>query len=192
MKKDFRPKFSQEQKAHMRILCANGYAIQYIARKFNCRPNSILNNVFDLLPPTMLNGPKKKSALKAAKVSIENVMEIRKLAIDYDYGAILLGRMFNINQTTALGIIKGKTFRWVAGWTRPHVGKLVYLAPIGKMKIKRKTNLKQGPKIGSKQKVKQGVLIKLAKEYNVSTSTVCRWIKKDSIKVKKSEFRAEI
>jgi hypothetical protein len=115
----------------------------------------------------------------------KQVLKIRELSYKDKkiYHSAKIAEMFGIGATAALGIIRGKTFRWVGSWTRPHdKEEPVYLKPRKAGRETRISDKKRGRKIGQKITVQPGALLKLAKKYKVSPSSVCRWIKKGKIK----------
>jgi uncharacterized protein YjcR len=57
----------------------------------------------------------------------------------------------------------------------------IYLEPINLPEREIKTDRVRGAKPGSSWTVKSGTLIKLAKKYGVSTSTICRWKQKGKL-----------
>ena len=175
-------KFSSKQVKEIRDLYFQGYALRYIARKFDCNANAIWHRVFDLNIPKMVTSKIKKHYLRNSKLTEKDVRTIRELAIKRRMNAVQIGRMYGLSQTAALSIINGKTFRWIAGVTKK--GK-IELVEYNERPI---SDQKGGPKIGSKQKVKPGVLLKYSQKYNVMPCTICRWIKKGKLKVKKSEL----
>lgn len=122
-------RFTPLQKQEMRSLFQDGYALSYIARKFDCRPVAVWNNVFDLSPATTFSPVKLKWAMNTARISVANVKKIRA-KVPKGISAPEAARLYNISESAALAIIRGKTFRWVPGWTRPYAGTLVYLQPI--------------------------------------------------------------
>jgi len=150
------------------------YALSFIARKFDCRPVAVWNNVFDLSPHSNFSPVKSKWAMNTAKISIANVKKIRA-RVPKGITASEARKLYNISQSAALSIIRGKTFRWVPGWTRPYADTLVYLEPIDLPERKIKTDRVRGAKPGSSWTVKRGTIIKLAKKYGMSKSTICRW-----------------
>lgn len=175
-------RFSPLQIKEMRDLFLEGYALNYIARHFDCRPVAVWNNVFDLSPPETFSKEKQKWAMSLAKVTISDVKKIRS-RVPYGITAPEASKIFGISETTALAIIRGKTFRWISGWTRPRGNEFIYLRPIEMPKQIKKTDQVRGCKKGSKRSVKPGALIELAKKYKVSTSTICRWRSKGKIHI---------
>jgi hypothetical protein len=170
-------RFSPIQKKEMRDLYSEGYALSYIARKFKCLTNAVWNNVFDLSTPMLLSEARIKAALKVCKVTVDDVVAIRK-RVKSGTDSWTEATQYGISQTTALGIIRGRTFRWVGGWTRPRAGEpLVFIKPIKNNKSKPLTDKKPGCKKGSKHRMPSGSLLVLAKKYKVSTSTICRRLK---------------
>lgn len=175
-------RFSYVQINEMRDLFLKGYALSYIARYFDCRPVAVWNNVFDLSPPEVFSKEKQKWAMTGSKISISDVKKIRS-RVPKGITAPEVMKIYGISETSALAIIRGKTFRWIPGWTRPRGEELVYLQPVEMPKETRKTDQVRGCKKGSKRSVKPGALIELAKKYKVSTSTICRWRSKGKIHI---------
>jgi DNA invertase Pin-like site-specific DNA recombinase len=175
-------KFNADQIKRMRYLYDQGYALRYIARKFNCNPHAVWHRVYDLSPPQKLSAKIKRHYLRNSKLTEVDVRKIRILAVKQGINAVEIGKIYGISQSTALAIINGKTFRWINGETKKGMIEVI------EYNYRPKTDLKCGPKPGSKSKVKQGVLIKYAKQYGVKPCTICRWMKKGKFKVKKSEL----
>lgn len=173
-------RFTVLQRQKMRSLFQEGYALSFIARKFDCRPVAVWNNVFDLSPATCFSPIKSKWAMNTARISIANVKKIRARVLK-GIKSTEASQLYGISESAALGIIKGKTFRWVPGWTRPYAETFVYLQPMDLPEPERKTDKVRGAKLGSAWSVKKGELIRLAKKHNVSTSTICRWKKKGKL-----------
>ena len=170
----FKSKFTPQQRAEIRKQYETGYGICFLARKYNCWPNAIWNIVYDLSKPIKASEKEKKLFLKNSKLTEKNVLEIRKLA---KHGSPYIAKKFNISQTTALGIMNGKTYRWVKGETVKGT-----LEPIEVARVRRKTDMKPGSKPGVKKTVARGALIKLAKKHGVKPCTIRRWILKGKIK----------
>jgi hypothetical protein len=179
MQSKFRRKFSWQQRAKIRQLFDDGYGICYLARKFKCWPNAIWTIVYDLAIPRKATKKEQEHFLKSSKVTIDDVIEIRKLA-KQGYGSPFFAKMYGISQTTALNIMNGKTYRWLKGYTKKG-----FLNPIKIGRIRRKTDKKSGAKPGVKKTVPRGTLITLSKKYHVKPCTICRWISKGKIKVKR-------
>lgn len=174
------------QKSKMRDLFEKGYAVSYIARKFECKPNAVWNTVYDLAECRKLSKEEEKYALRFSKVTKKQVLKIRRDAHKHGCKSWEISETYGISQTGALCIIKGKTFRWLGGWVRPSAyGPWKFLVPIPSKKEIRRTDLRRGPKKGSKPKVKSGTLLEIAKKRGISTSSVCRLIKSGKIKVPK-------
>jgi len=182
MKSKYHSKLSSAQVQQIRSLVDEGYAVLYVARKFNCRPNSVLHHVFDLIPPRKVSKKMQQRYLKSSNLTISQVKKIRQLSLKNGVSAAELGRGFNISLTSALAVVNGKTFRWVPGWAK--CGEIM---PI-EYEFKPKTDLTRGPKIGSKKKVKSGILLKYAEIHHVKPTTICRWVKMGKLKIKKNEM----
>lgn len=182
MKKTHSRRFTPPQRKEMRDLFLKGYTVSYIARIFSCRPVAVWNNVFDLSIPTTFDPIKQKCAIRASKISVTDVKRLRK-KVPKGISAGEASKQYSISESAALAIIRGKTFRWVPGWTRPYADKLIYIEPISLPKEIKKTDLVRGCKPGSFHSVESGALLKLAKKHGVSTSTICRWRLKGKIKV---------
>ncbi len=178
----YRRKFTSKQIEEMRGLVEDGYGIHFVARKLGCRANAVWHHVFDLIPPKKLTKKEQDRNLRGSNLTITKVKRIRELGVGEGFSAKEIARKFNISSTSALSIIKGKTFRWIPGKTLSGV-----IVPI-EYKYEPKTDLTRGPKKGSKKKVKTGVLEKYAKTHGVDTTTICRWIQKGKLKLKKSEL----
>ena len=175
------PKFNQNQKDKMRNLFEKGYAVQYIARKFKCWPNAVWNNVFDLAPAKFLSNAKIDEIYKKSSLIPKDITNIRQLA-KKGMGSPTIAELYGIGQSTALSIIRGRTFRWVKGWTRPHGTTWIYLDPVEMPHFRVKTDKTYGPKSGTRHQVEPGILLKLSKKYGVSPSTICKWRKKGKLK----------
>jgi len=177
----YKSKFNKNQVLKMREMAEEGYAISYIARKFDCCANSIVHRVFDVITPRYIPKEKQKLYLKNSKLHITDVKRIRKLGVE-GVDAVAIGKIYGISQTTALAIINGKTFRWIPGNTLSG-----YINPISYDPML-KTDKIRGPKKGSKKKVKNRVLLKYAEKYKISLSTVCRRVSKGYLKLKSEEL----
>ena len=182
MKSKYHSKFSSMQIQQMRSLVDEGRAVLYVARKFNCRPNSVLHHVFDLITPRKVSKKMQQRYLKSSNLTISQVKEIRQLSLKKGMSATELGKRYNISQTAALAIVNGKTFRWIPGQAK--CGEIV---PI-EYNFRPKTDLIRGPKKGSKKRVKSGVLVKYAERHHVKPTTICRWVKMGKLKLKKNEM----
>lgn len=178
----YNKRHTQNQINQMRQLVNDGYGIHYVARRFECCANSVFYHVYDLIPPKKISNKDQKRFLKNSNLTISKVKQIRKLNLERNVSASQLAKRFDISQTAALGIINGRTFRWVAGKTKK--GEIV---PVEYEYIS-KTDLKRGPKKGSTRRVKNGVLHKYAKKYGVKNCTICRWIKKGKLKLRENEY----
>jgi hypothetical protein len=181
VKSKYNPKFSALQVQDMRKLFEEGYGIGYIARKFNCYPNTVWHHVFDLSTPRIITKKEKELFTHNSKLSVKDVCKIRNLGLK-GVSSADVGLSFGISETCALGIMKGKTYRWVEGPISKGE-----ITPISIPKEIRKTDLKSGIKTGQKRSVKSGVLIRLGKKYGVAPCTIRRWIVKGKIKIKKSD-----
>ena len=182
MDSKYRSKFTSDQIRKMRKLVEDGYALHYVARKLGCCANAVCHHTFDLIPPKKVSKIMQKRYMQSSNLTIAKVQKIRELGVTKRYSAVEIGDIFGISPTSALSIIKGKTFRWLPGMTLS--GEIV---PI-EYDFKPKSDLTRGPKFGSKQKVKSGVLLKYAEKYGVKPTTICRRIKKGTLKIKKSEL----
>jgi len=159
----------------MRKLVEDGFAIHYIARKFECRANAVWFHVFDLIPPQKLSKEQQKRNLRGSNLTISKVQRIRKMGVKDKIPANAIARIFGISNTAALSIIKGRTFRWIPGETLS--GEII---PI-EYEYTAKTDRKRGPKMGSKKRVRAGVLKKYGKIHGVDASTVCKWVKQGKL-----------
>jgi len=174
----FRSKITPPQREIMRELFGKGYGIHYIARKFKCWPNAVWNHVYDLSTPRKITAEEKKHYTKNSKLKEADVIRIRQMAVQ-GIGSLQIGNIYHISQSATLGIINGKTYRWIKSPTAKGL-----LIPIELDHIKRKTDLRPGAKLGSKQSVPSGTLKKLAKKHHVASCTIRRWILKGKIRVK--------
>lgn len=177
----YRSKNTPEVVQQMRKMAEEGYALQYLARKFNCQPNAVLHRVYDVIPARKATTVQKKKYLERSKLTVDDVNKIRSLAVKSGINAVELGRMYGVSQTTALSVVNGKTFRWVPGMTLKGLIRPIDYDP------KFKTDRTRGAKTGTKQAVKSGVLKKYAKIHGVSASTICKWLKSGKLKAKKNE-----
>lgn len=183
------------QKDGMRRMFMDGYAIGCIARRYKCYVNTVWNNVFDLDGNYTLSEKKKKKAIEHSKLSVIQIRLIRELSYKNRrrYNAIFLSKKYCVNQTTILGIVRGRTFRWVGGWTCPVRGEpWHYLNPSNEVRSKGITDVKFGPKPGSKFHYHGGELTKLARKCGVSLSTMCRRMKRLRMKKLAKEKKKEI
>ncbi len=170
-------KITPQQREKMRELFQNGYGTYFIARKFKCWPNAVWNHVYDLSPPRKISPEEKEHYMKNSKLTDMDVVRIREMSAR-GYGSSDIARIFKISRSAAVGIVNGKTYRWVESETLKGS-----LKPIEIERMRRKTDLRPGAKPGSKQSVPQGTLIKLAKKHHVATCTIRRWIVKGKIHV---------
>lgn len=169
-------KFSESQKQEMRQLVSDGWAFSYIARRYHCNVNAVYNNTFDVLPPVVLSDGKEKWARKASKIKICDVRRVRKmLKKNPSLSARFVMRHLGVSESSALSLIKGRTFRWVGGWTRPHYKKpLVYLEPIEASGIGILSDRRPGPKFGMRDKAPYGSVKAEAERLGVSRSLISR------------------
>lgn len=182
MRNKFARKFTALQINTMRELFKANYSLGYISRKFDCKTNAVWNNVFDLSNHDLTEG-KKKCAKSSSKLTDEQVQSMRLLAKRGD-GSCVLAKMFKISQSAALGVIKGKTYRRVPGWIRLKRNlQFVYHEPSKQPQEEIKSDKCRGTKLGSKRLAKSGEVLKMAKKYNVSKSTICKWRDKGLIKI---------
>jgi hypothetical protein len=178
--KKFERRMKPAEKQMMRQLYEENYALGFIARKFNCCVNTVWNNVFDI-SVSCLSKEKIKCTIKTSKVTPKEVKKIRLFAKN-GQNAVQLSKLYGISQTATLSIIRGRTFRWIPGWIRPYQNqKFFYYKPINIKQEKPKTDKKPGAKLGVKKVSSRGEVLRLAKKYNVSSSTICRWRKKGKI-----------
>lgn len=180
-KKKYKAKFNPLQIQEMRKLFEDGYGIGYIARKFDCWTNAVWHHVYDLSTPRIVTKKEKKLYTRNSILTVKDICKIRQSGLS-GVSAADIGQSFNISETTALGIIKGKTYRWVKGSVS--IGEIT---PIDIPKEKRKTDLKSGLRPGQKRSVKSGVLVKLGKKYGVEPCTIRRWVLKGKLKICKSD-----
>jgi len=181
----FRSKITPSQRDQMRCLFKQGFGIYYIARNFKCWPNTVWNHVYDLSTPRKISLKEKKHFTKNSKLTDADVIRIRQMA-EQGTGSQQIGNLYGISQSATLGIINGKTYRWVESPTQKG-----FLKPVEMKRIKRKTDLRPGTKSGSKRSMPRGTLKKLAKKYSVASCTICRWIKKGKIQRPKTETAKE-
>lgn len=193
-KSKFARRMTKRQKSRMRDMFKEGYALGFIARKFKCMVNTVWNNVFDLdfIDSVKIGGDfftksynlsegKLKCAISCSKLSVTEIMKIRELYHKNrrKYSCVMLGKKFGVDQTTILGIVRGKTFRWVGGWTRPFRNENeIFLTPYDDVRPCGKTDAVFGPKKGSKMYYSGGVLKEMAEKEGVSLSTMCRRMKR--------------
>ena len=142
----FKSKITPHQRETMRELFEKGYGIHFIARKFKCWPNTVWNHVYDLSTPRKISVEEKKHYTKNSKLKEADIVRIRQLAVIHGMGSLQIGSMYHISQSAILGIINGKTYRWVKSLTAKGL-----LTPVELDRIKRKTDLRPGAKLGSKQ-----------------------------------------
>lgn len=173
-KSKYKSKFTPQQRVKIRKLYEDGYGICYLARQFECWPNAIWNMVYDLSIPRKASKKEKKLFLTNSKLTEKDIHDIRKLA---KYGTTYIANKYGISQTAALGIVNGKTYRWIKGDTLKGT-----LEPLEVTKIRRKTDKKPGSKPGVKKTVARGTLIELSKKHGVQPCTIRRWILKGKIK----------
>jgi transposase-like protein len=173
----FRSKITIAQQEAMRELFKTGYGISYIARRFKCWPNTVWNHVYDLSPPRKISAKEKNQYTKNSSLTDKDVIQIRRLALQ-GMKSPQIKKLYNISQSAALGIVNGKSYRWVEGPTRKG-----FLKPLVMNRVKRTTNLHPGAKPGSKQSVPSGSLKTLAKKYGVAPCTIRRWVLKGKINV---------
>lgn len=184
-------RLTQIQKGKIRDLHQEGYSMGYIARKFRCQINTVWNNVFDLDPAYTLSEARKACAIKCSKLTVPEVLEIRELSHKNKkkYNAIALAERFGVSQTTILGVIRGKTFRWLGSWIRPRDDDSdIYLEPLNEIRPPVMSDLTPGPKKGSHKQFKRGTILKIANAMNLSPSSICRKIKSGKIKIKAGEI----
>lgn len=174
-----RPKGLNKEK--IRKLYKDGYCISYIARKYNCRQNAIYHHISDLVIPN------KYYIKRFCKLSANQVKEIRKLYINSKISTIYLSSIYEVSETTILNIVHGKFYKWVPGKIINKNGKIEKIPKnyFIDQNVNKKGMMKFGPKVGSKNNMIRGGLKPIADKYNVSTSTICRWIKKEKIKIDK-------
>ena len=154
--KNKKAKFNEAQIQKMRDLFEMGFTVAYIARKFDCWPNAVWHHVFDLSVPRKLADKEIALYKKNSILTDKQVLDIRKLAIN-GLGSDTLASLYNISKSSALSILKGKTYRWLESETSSGP-----IFPIKIDKIKRKSDLKPGIKPGQKKQIKNGVLLQLA------------------------------
>lgn len=171
------------ERQEIRDQYSQGYAEYYIARKHGCQPEAVHNLVFDMIPPQKQTAPYKNAAFRHSKLTREDIVNIRA-CVKKGITASEVAFQYNISETAGFNIIRGKTFRFIPGWTRPHTNMLVYLNPADKIEEHRITDLTRGAKKGSTQKTVRGELLRIAKEQGISTSAACRWVKAGWVKAK--------
>jgi DNA invertase Pin-like site-specific DNA recombinase len=176
-KSKYAKKITPHQRKKMRELFKNGYGIHFISRKFNCWPNTVWNHVYDLSTPRKISQKEKEHFTKNSKLKDDDILQIRRMA-KQGQSSTDIAKIFGISQSAIIGIVNGKTYRWVESETQKGL-----LIPIQIERIRRKTDLRPGAKLGSKPSVKPGTLTKLAKKYKVAPSTIHRWLLKGKIHV---------
>jgi hypothetical protein len=177
MKSKYGRKITPEQREKMRELFRSGYGIGFIARKFKCWPNTVWNHVYDLSPPRKVSIKEKNHYTRNSTLTDMDIIRIREMSAR-GQGSMQIARTFEISQSAAIGIINGKTYRWVESKTQKG-----FLKPIEIERIRRKTDLRPGAKLGSKQSVPSGTLKKLAIKHHVAPCTIRRWVVKGKIHV---------
>lgn len=183
MKSKYCSKLSPNDVLRMRKMAEKGLAIQDIARQFKCRPNAVYHRVYDVIPPRIFTDVEIKKSLRMSKLTIAKVRKIRELSVKKGVDAVSLAKKYNVSPTTILGIVNGKTFRWIEGETRKG-----YIKPI-EYKATIISDKKRGTKKGTRKTLKNGTLLKYAKKHGIHKSTVCKQIKNGKIKISKSEKR---
>lgn len=163
----YRKKYNISQIEEMRRLFCKGYAVSHIARKFDCWPNAVWNHVYSLDPPRKLTTENIKRIMRNSKLTVSQVKTIRKSNL----GSNSIAEIYGISSSCALGILKGKTYRFVEGPCRDG-----NLEPLDLPRSDRKTDLKRGAKKGQPRSVRSGTLVVLAKKYNVKPCTIRRRI----------------
>lgn len=160
-------------------LYKKGICISEIARIFNCRTNAIQHHIGCLSVPYYGN------IKRNCKLKYYEVKQIRKKYIYQKIAAPILAKEYNVSETTILNVVNGIFYRWVDGVVKDKDG-IIHVIPKKNYTEERyllKGKKKPGAKEGSTKKNSDGSLIKLAKKYKVSTSTICKWIKKGKIKL---------
>lgn len=170
-------RFTKAQIRSMQSMYERGYAVQYIARKFRCYGNAVWNHVYNLSAPRVLSPGEMRQ--RKGKLTAKQVRGIRDLAIKKGLSAEAIASMFEISTSCALGVIRGKTYRWVAGDIRPRMSEpLVRLVPDSYPKHPAKSDLRRGFKAGvSKRLVAPGVLLKLSEMTGLSPSRLSRMLR---------------
>jgi len=157
----------------MRDLYADKYCIEAIARKFKCRTNAVMHQVYDLTIPCI------KMVRGNSKLTKEQVIVIRKLYIEDKESAPSISKKFNVSESTILNIIHGIFYRWVPGEVINKDGK-IYKIPkrfyVDKI-MNKKGAKKSGPNKKTERMVNAGVLIPIAKKHKVATCTISRWMR---------------
>jgi hypothetical protein len=174
----FHSKITLSQRDKMRKLFEDGYSICFIARKFKCWPNTVWHHVYKLSTPRVISKKEEKLFTNNSKLTKKQIIEIRNSGL----GSIYISRIYNISPTTALGILSGKTYRWVESKTSKE-----FLVPLEIPKEIRITDLKRGAKKGQQRSVKSGTLVVLGKKYKVAPCTIRRRILKGKISKKEIE-----
>lgn len=162
----------------IRALFKEGYCLQEIARKFNCRSNAIIHHVYDLTIPHVSRIKNNMHKLKARQVK-----SIRKLYIEEKLSAPTIATKFKVSASTILNIVHGVFYRWVPGEIIDKEGQ-IYEIPEGftiDMFTNKKGAMKTGPNENSERYVRPGELLPIAKKFDVSISTVSKWIRKGKI-----------
>jgi len=166
-------KLTQNKIRTIRELFQEGYAQQYLARKFHVQNWTINHHIFDLIPA---NSTSPRVARKS--LTEEQVLKLRILAVTENIPSNSLGEMFRVSPSTALSCLKGKTYRWVGGPTKPHRSSpIVTLKPVALGYIKPRSDRKPGPNSKTTRQIKWGGLLKLSKKYRMKPSTLCKHLK---------------
>ena len=164
-----------------------GYCVEALARMFDCQSNAILQHVYDLIIP-------ETRMKRTGKLSEREVIAIRSLSLEKGLSSPVLASAFNVSETTILGVVNGKFYRWVPGRVRGRNGDVVDIPE--NFFVERRTQTKgvrkSGPNSRSKRLVPAGALIPIAKKYGVATCTISRWIRKNPPKINlKKELKDE-
>lgn len=168
-------KLGRKEVSEIRALFKEGYAENYISRRYGVYPNTIRNIIYDLRGA----GRRNKSCLFTDK----QVKQIRDLVILKGMPSKTVAQKFKYPERTVLDVVRGRTYRWVSGWIRPEMGRLVYHHAPMIESIRGITDQKPGAKKGTKREVKNGELIRVAKIFNVKPCTIRRWIVRGKLKI---------
>lgn len=181
-------KHSLTQIQQMRQMRAEGFPITQICSKFHCHINTVQHHTFDVDPPRK-HSPRNHIQCRALTDS--QVVALCNAACYSRVPSVELGRKYRIAQSTALGIVKGKTYRHVRRPTLPHIGSgrhsllteadIVMLEPVDIPQIKSALAKKSGPRVGSCMTVVSGTLKLLAAKYSVSNCSIYRRIRNGKI-----------
>jgi len=165
---------SNKQVKNIRQLYIDGYSISFIARKYKMKVPSIQYRVFDLTRPIALN--KNDKRIVQCKFSENEILEIRSQYINDKKSAKQIAIERKVGHSTILGIVNGRTYRWIKGKTAKCI-----IKPKKEKLSRRICDIPLGAKKNTKQKIKRGGLTYLMNRYNISRSTAWIWVQKEKV-----------